>query len=48
MKNMLKLWLTLLVLTSVVVAEAQNMTVKGKMTDNEGSEVLGASIMIKG
>ncbi len=48
MKNMLKLWLTLLVLTSVLVAEAQNITVKGKVTDNEGLEVIGASIMIKG
>ena len=48
MENIRKLLLIVICLTAVLSASAQRITVKGKVTDNEGLEVIGANITVKG
>lgn len=48
MKNIQKILLMCIVFMHVLMANAQNITVKGKVIDNEGLEVIGANIAVKG
>lgn len=48
MENIRKLLFITVCLTAVISASAQSITVKGKVTDNEGLEVIGANITVKG
>ena len=48
MKNMRKIFLLIIYLSTVLGVHAQSFTVTGKIIDNEGLEVIGANITVKG
>lgn len=48
MKNILKILLPTICLLMALGIHAQNLTVTGKVVDNEGLEVIGANITLKG
>lgn len=48
MKNIRKTFLTIICLLTALSIHAQNFTVTGKVVDNEGLEVIGGNISVKG
>ena len=48
MKNRRIAWLLLMLLTIPLGLFAQNITVKGVVTDSEGEPIIGASVIEKG
>ena len=48
MKNRRVAWLLLMLLTIPLGLFAQNITVKGVVTDSEGEPIIGASVIEKG